>query len=96
MSLIKDNMELDRLLESANFDEFKLVDSPCEQHDGSSQELLGVGPAPTMDTSGTLGLAPCEGINWVLCLLTLARGLLYLPPCDKRYRYIHLRKCFAW
>ena len=67
VSQIEDNMELDRILKSANLDKFKVVDSPCEQHDSLSQELLGVGSAPAMDTSSTLGLAHCEGSNRVLC-----------------------------
>ena len=102
VSQIQLNTELDRILESANLEEFKLhvVDSPRTQHDGSSQELLGVGSAPAMDTSGICwGWHAMKGVTGYRAgELTLASGLLCLPlllfsPCDKSY--IHLRKYFA-
>ena len=96
LSQIELNTELDRILESANLDKYKLVDLPREQHDGLLQELLGVSSAPATDTSGIRwGLHPMKGgtgySDWEL---TLTRGLLCLPlllfpPCDKKY--IHLR-----
>ena len=81
MSQIELNTELDRILESANLDEFKLVDSPREQHDGSSQELLGVSSVPAMDTSGIRwGWHPMKRvIGYCARELTLARDLL-CPP----------------
>ena len=81
VSQIELNTELDRILESANLDEFKLLDSPREQQDGSSQELLCVGSAPVMDTSSIRwGWHPMKGVTGYCAReLTLARGLLCLP-----------------
>ena len=61
MSVIDDDDEPDRILENTNLDEFELIDSPREQLDDSSQENMGVGSAPTMDTDSTSGLAPRTG-----------------------------------
>ena len=51
ISRINDNDELDRILESMNLVKFELTDSPPEQLDDLSQEKLGIGSAPAMDTS---------------------------------------------
>ena len=57
MSVIEDDIELYKILETINLDEFKLVDLPLEKHD-MSQELLDVGLAPAMDALDIMGLAP--------------------------------------
>ena len=68
MSIIDDDHELDRILESMSLDEYELIDLPMEQPDDSSHEHIGVGIAPTLDAGRTLGLAPCEGSSTVLLL----------------------------
>ena len=67
ISMINDD-ELDRILENTNLDEFELTDLPREQLDGSSQEELGIGLVPTMDTNSTPGLAPQKWNNTELHL----------------------------
>ena len=62
------------MLESTNLDEYKLIDLPVEQHDDSSQEHMGVGMAPTLDTRSTSGLAPREG--------SLTELHLRVDPCQ--------------
>ena len=44
------------------------INLPMEQHDDLSQEHTGVGMAPTLDTSRTLGLTPREGSSTELHL----------------------------
>ena len=67
MARIDDDDELDRILETTNLDEFKLIESPLEQLDDESQENLGVGPAPTIHVASTLGLPPRNGSMVELC-----------------------------
>ena len=46
------------ILENTNLDDFELTDLLQEQLDGLSQEELGVGSAPTMDTNSASPGAP--------------------------------------
>ena len=39
-----------------------------KQHDNSSQEHVGIGMVPTIDTKSTSGQAPHEGSSMELCL----------------------------
>ena len=68
MPIINDDLELDRILDNTNVDEYmhELTDMPMEQPDESPQELTGVGTAPTSDTQSTSGLAPCNESSGVL------------------------------
>ena len=50
MSIIDGNLELDRILESTNLDEYELTDMPMKQPDALPHQLTGVGMAPTSDT----------------------------------------------
>ena len=65
MSII-DDLELVRILDNTNFDEYELTDMPMEQPDESPHELTGVGMAPTSDTLRTSELAPLNGSSSVL------------------------------
>ena len=38
MSIIDNNHEIDRILESMNLDDYELINLPMEQHDDKSQE----------------------------------------------------------
>ena len=60
MSIIDDDSEVDRILETSNFDNYELIDTPMES-DELLHELTGVGMAPTSVTSSTLALAPRKG-----------------------------------
>ena len=75
ISIIDDNHEFDRILESTNLDEYEIIDLPMEQPDHLSHELTGIGMPHTLDTGSMSGLAPREG-NQRYCIreLTLARG----------------------
>ena len=68
MSIIDDDQELDRILESTNLDEYEPLNLPMEQPNDLLHELKGVRMAPTLDTESicTLGLAPHEGSSTVL------------------------------
>ena len=68
MPIIDDDLELDRILDNTNVDEYmhELTDMPMEQPDESPQELTGVGTAPISDTQSTSGLAPSNGSSSVL------------------------------
>ena len=68
MSIIDDDHEVDRILESMNLDEYKLINLPMEQPGDSSHEHTAIGIAPTLDTGSTSGLARCEGSSMVLHL----------------------------
>ena len=61
MARIGDDDELERILHTTDLDEFELVESPLEQLNDESHENLSVGPAPTIDTASTSGLAPRKG-----------------------------------
>ena len=43
MSIIDDNLELNKILESVNWDKYELIDLPMEQLDGSSHEHMVIG-----------------------------------------------------
>ena len=58
MLIINNNLELVRILDNTNFDEFELTDMPMEQPHESPHKLMGVGMAPTSDTLRTLELVP--------------------------------------
>ena len=58
--MIKDDIELDRIIQTTIFHEFKLVNLPLKQADMSSQESFNVALAAANDTIGALGLAPCK------------------------------------
>ena len=60
MPIIDDNLhvELVRILDNTNFDEYEHTDMPVEQPDESPHKLMGVGMAPTSDTLRTSELAP--------------------------------------
>ena len=60
MSIIDDGSELDRILETHNFDDYELIDIPMES-DESLHELTCVGMAPASNTPSTSWLAPCKG-----------------------------------
>ena len=66
--VIEDDTELNRILETTKFNEFEVVNSPLEELDLSSQELLGViactlGLPPQKGSNGELrvGVDPCQG-----------------------------------
>ena len=61
-----DDLELVKILDNTNFDEYELTDMPMEQPDESPHELMGVGMAPASHTLRTLELAPCYGSSSVL------------------------------
>ena len=79
MSIIDHDYELDKIIESTNFDEYELIDLPMKQPGDSSYEHTGVRMAPTLDTQRTSGLHPVNGVQRN-CVreLTFNRGLLYL------------------
>ena len=80
-----DDHELDRILESMNWDEYKFIDLPVEQHDDSSQGHTGIGMAPTLDTSRCWGSQSVKGVQWnCVQKLTLARGVLCPLPIERR------------
>ena len=53
--------ELDRIVESTNLDENKLINWPMEQHHDSSQEQPSVKLASILNNRRTSGLAPGGG-----------------------------------
>ena len=61
MPIIDDDLELVRILDNTNFDEYEHTDMPMEQPDESLHKLTGVEMAPTSDTLRTLELAPRNG-----------------------------------
>ena len=67
MPIIDDDLELVRILDNMNFDEYELTDMPMEQPDESPHELTGVEMALTSDTLRTSELAPRNGSSSVLC-----------------------------
>ena len=50
MSIINDDHELDKMLESTNLDKYKVIDLLMKQLNGLSHEYTGVEVAPTLDT----------------------------------------------
>ena len=66
MSIINDDLELGRVLENTNLDEYELTDMPMEQPDESLHKLTVVGMAPTSHMLSMLGLAPCSRSSSVL------------------------------
>ena len=64
--VINDGLQLDRVLESTNLDEYELTDMPIEQFDESPLELMGVRLAPKSDMLSTSGLAPRNRSSHVL------------------------------
>ena len=65
MLIIDYDSELDRILETTNFDDHELIDMPVES-DESLHELTHVRMAPHVPIS-TLGLASCKGSSRELC-----------------------------
>ena len=57
MPIIDDDLELIRILDNTNFDEYELTDMAMEQPDESPDELMSIGIAPTSGTLCTLELA---------------------------------------
>ena len=66
MPIIDDDLELVRILQNMDFDEYELTDLPMEQPDDSSHELTGVTMAHTSDTLHTSELATWNGSSSVL------------------------------
>ena len=66
MPIIDDNLELVRILDNMNFDEYEHTDMPMEQPDELPHELTGVGMAPISDTLRMSQLAPRNGSSSVL------------------------------
>ena len=60
------NLELVRILDNTNLDEYALTDMPMEQPDESLHELTGIRMAPTSDTLPMSELAPRNGSSSVL------------------------------
>ena len=60
MQIIDDDLELVRILDNTNFDEYELTDMPMEQRDESPHVLTVVRMAPTSDTLHTSELARPE------------------------------------
>ena len=60
MLVVDDSLELDRILESTNLEEYELIDLPMEQPDDSLLKHTSVRMAHTLDTGSTLRLEPCE------------------------------------
>ena len=56
MSIIDDEHELNKILESTSLDEYELINLPMKQSGDLSHKHTGVGMASTLDMSG---LAPC-------------------------------------
>ena len=67
MSIINDNSELDKILETTNLDDYKLIDTPMEP-DESLHELTGVRMVSASDTPSTSGLAPHKRRSRELCV----------------------------
>ena len=61
MLFINDDLELVRILENTNLDEYELTDMPIDEPDESSHKLTGIGMAPTLDMLNTSGLTPRNG-----------------------------------
>ena len=61
MLIINDDLELVRILDNTNYDEYELTDTPMEQPDESPHKLTGIKMAPNSDTLCTLELAPSNG-----------------------------------
>ena len=61
-----DDLELVRILDNTNFDEYELTDMPMEQPDELPHKLTGIGMAPTSDTLCTSELAPRNGSSSVV------------------------------
>ena len=53
--------ELDRIVESTNLDENKLINWPMEQHHDSSQEQIGIKLASILNNRRTSGVTPGGG-----------------------------------
>ena len=51
MSIIDDEHELSKILESTNLDEYELIDLPMKQSGDLSHKHTGVGMASTLDTA---------------------------------------------
>ena len=60
MSIIDDDLELDRILETTNFDDCELIDIPMES-DELQDKLTSIRLAPASDTPSSSGLAPRKG-----------------------------------
>ena len=58
MLIINDNLELVRILDNTNLDEYELSDMHIEQPDEPLHELTDVGMAPASDTLHMSGLSP--------------------------------------
>ena len=58
ISIIGDNYEPDRILESMNLDEYEIIGLPIEQLDDLSHKPTGIGMPHTLGTRSTSGLAP--------------------------------------
>ena len=89
--IIDNDHELDRTSESAELDEYRLIDLPMEQPDGSLHHLRDIGIAPTLNMGSMSGLAPREGSSTVLRLgIDPCQGSsLSPPPNPLRDSYIH-------
>ena len=68
MLIIDGDLELVRILDNMNFDEYEHSDMPMAQPDESPHGLTGVGMAPTVDMLRTSRLAPRNGSSSVLRL----------------------------
>ena len=61
MSVIDNDREFDRNLETTNLDEYEVIDLPREQLNDLSHEHMGIRMATTLDVGIMSLLAPCEG-----------------------------------
>ena len=92
MLMIKDDSELDTMLETTNFDNYELIDIPMES-DKSLHKLTGVGMAPASDMPSMSGLAPHKRNSRELCPgVDSCQGLLCVLPCMRTSKYVRAFK----
>ena len=80
-SIINDDLQLVRILERMDIDEYELTDMPMTQPDELPHKLTRIGMAPTSDTLSTSELAAVTGVQ-VFCIqeLSLTMGPVCLTP----------------
>ena len=70
-SIINDDLQLVRILERMDLDEYEPTDMPMTQPDELPHKLTGIGMAPTSDTLSTSELAAVTGVH-VFCIQELS------------------------
>ena len=81
VSIIDDDHELNKILESTNSDEYELIDLPMKQSGGLSHKHAGVGMASTLDVHVRWGWHHLREVQrYCFRDLTLASSVLSVFP----------------